>query len=90
MIYLRRVQGSSMLPNFKPGKLVVFVRRRFYKPGDLVLVRHGGLEKIKRIQKINGSRVFITGDKKKASTDSRHFGQLPLSSIKAAKRSWLR
>ena len=81
MFYLRRVVGESMLPSARPGQLVLFWRRRRYKIGDVVLVRHGGLEKIKRIAKISGDKVFLTGDNPAASTDSRHFGLLPIKQI---------
>lgn len=63
-----------MLPAFRAGQLVIFVKWLSYKPGDVVMIRHDGLEKIKRIEKIDGSKVFLAGDNSANSTDSRHFG----------------
>jgi type IV secretory pathway protease TraF len=50
-------------------------------PGDIVVVRHEGLEKIKRIEQIDGVKLFIVGDNQAASTDSRHFGWIDRSAV---------
>ena len=64
-----------MLPAFAPGRLIL-ARSWFWrlKLGNVVVVRHQGLEKIKRVQQIDGDKVFLTGDNPVASTDSRQFG----------------
>lgn len=79
---LRRVVGISMTPTLYPGQ-VVYIRRWFYKPqiNDIVMVRHGGLEKIKRVTRIEAGGLYITGDNPQASTDSRQFGLVPLQSV---------
>ncbi len=77
-ILVRRVSGVSMEPYVGPGAVViargVFLRLKKY---DVVVVRHGNIEKIKRILHIEGGKVFLIGDNPKRSTDSRHFGWIP-------------
>lgn len=83
-IFVRRVQGDSMLPAFKPGGIVVGTGYyNVLRPNDVVIVRHGGLEKIKRIHMINKDHLFLVGDNDKHSTDSRSFGWLHVSVVRA-------
>ncbi|MCA9325579.1 S26 family signal peptidase [Candidatus Saccharibacteria bacterium] len=63
-----------MHPTLKPGQLVLFTKSRRPKVGDIVMVRHGGIEKVKRILEIRGDELFLIGDNVSASKDSRHFG----------------
>jgi hypothetical protein len=83
-IMIRRVQGESMLPLLRPGKLVVGWRW-FGKlqPRDVVIVSHNGLEKIKRVQDIKAGQVFVVGDNPAQSTDSRDFGWLGAGLVRA-------
>lgn len=74
LFVIRRVTGESMLPSLHPGRIVVGIRPGMIRQGDIVIVSHEGLEKIKRVQQINGLKVYIVGDNPDASTDSRHFG----------------
>jgi nickel-type superoxide dismutase maturation protease len=86
MILLRRIVGNSMLPGFLPGDIVVGVRvlrRHRLRPGQVVIINHGGREKVKRIAEINGDELYVLGDNPQASTDSRHFGWISLSDVKA-------
>jgi nickel-type superoxide dismutase maturation protease len=74
---VRRVAGESMVPTLTPGR-IVFVRPfRTLRVGEVVIVRHDGLEKIKRITMLEDGLVFVTGDNPEQSTDSRSFGWLP-------------
>src|SRR5438067_1720661 len=79
---LYRVKGKSMLPTLPSGKLVL-ARQWFIglKPGQLVVIHHQGLDKIKRLRDIHGDKIFVTGDNATASTDSRQFGWLPVKAV---------
>lgn len=77
---VRRVRGSSMVPTLQPGQVVVGFRRRV-RVGDIVVVRHDGRDIVKRVTKLNGSGVYVTGDNSFDSTDSRHYGFLNKSAI---------
>lgn len=83
MLLIRRVLGDSMVPTLVPGTIVLAVRRRSYRPGDIVLIHHDGLDKIKRIRDIQHRKVYVTGDNTHTSVDSRDFGWLELRHIRA-------
>jgi SOS-response transcriptional repressor LexA len=76
-----------MAPSLRAGQLVVGRQTRDLKPGDVVIVSHNGLEKIKRIEKQQGDLIYLLGDNAAASTDSRSFGWLPAKNI-VAKIIW--
>lgn len=63
-----------MLPHLIPGRIVLACQSRRLKPGDVVILLHDGLEKIKRISNIDDNKVYVLGDNSGASTDSRQFG----------------
>lgn len=73
-----------MSPTLTKGRVAVFRRKKSYKHGEIVLIYHAGLEKIKRIAKISGDNVYLIGDNAAHSTDSRHFGAVPKNSIRGA------
>lgn len=81
MILFRRVVGDSMLPGLSADRLVLAVRTRRPRAGQVVIARHDGLEKIKRVQKVADGQVFLLGDNPDASKDSRHFGWLPARAV---------
>jgi SOS-response transcriptional repressor LexA len=76
-----------MAPALHAGQLVVGRQTRELKPGDVVIVSHNGLEKIKRIERQQGDLIYLLGDNPGASTDSRDFGWLPAKTI-VAKVVW--
>ena len=87
LFLLRRVMGDSMAPTLTPGKVVLGIRLRKVRPGDVVVIRHGGMDKIKRVKEIQDDKVFLTGDNFLHSTDSRNFGWLETQSV-IAKIVW--
>lgn len=81
---LRRVVGASMLPTFRQGEIVVgSTNVEQLQVGDVVMVEHEGLEKIKRVADTRPGEVFLLGDNPSASSDSRSFGWLSDKSVKA-------
>lgn len=88
-IFLRRIVGDSMLPAFRASQIVIgFGWFTNVSPGDVVIIRHGGLEKIKRVHDIQPDKgVFVLGDNPSQSTDSRSFGWLDFDEI-IAKVIW--
>ncbi len=76
-----------MAPTLRAGQLVVGRQTRELQAGDVVIVSHNGLEKIKRIQQQQGDLIYLLGDNAVASTDSRDFGWLPAKCI-IAKVVW--
>ena len=76
-----------MLPALAADRLVVARRTRRSRPGDVVIVLHGGLEKVKRVAQVSDGQVFVLGDNPAHSTDSRTFGWLP-QSVVIAKVMW--
>jgi len=84
---LRRVMGDSMVPTLVPGTVVLGVRPRRLKVGDIVVIYHEGLDKIKRVKEVQYNKVFLVGDNPNASTDSRDFGWLHAESV-IAKVVW--
>lgn len=69
-----------MLPTLKPGDEVLtfdwFYLFSNHKVGDLVVIKTDDIEMIKRIHKTSKQMVYVLGDNKKDSTDSRSFGWL--------------
>lgn len=81
MLLFRRVEGESMAPTYPQGKIVLAWRFRKPKKGDVVIVKHHRLELIKRVDQLQDDKVYVLGDNPAESTDSRHYGWLPLSSV---------
>jgi nickel-type superoxide dismutase maturation protease len=82
MVTLRRVNGTSMWPALKPAQIVVVARHRTPRVGDVVVIIHGGMEKVKRLTAYKGGTIFVEGDNQAASTDSRDFGWLDKNVIR--------
>lgn len=80
-LVVRRVVGESMYPTLQEGELVIALQRRQLAPDDIVIFRHKGLEKIKRVREVDAARVYVVGDNPRYSTDSRHYGMVPLDDV---------
>jgi len=74
-----------MIPTLEPGRLVLGSKvLNHYRHGDVIIIRHEGLEKIKRIKKIgSNNKLYVQGDNPSHSLDSRHFGYIDASLIYA-------
>jgi nickel-type superoxide dismutase maturation protease len=83
------VSGDSMRPTLEPGDRLLVRRvggRPRLGPGDLVTVpdprpESGGRILVKRVGSVDGDTVALVGDNPHASTDSRSFGPVPVSSV---------
>ena len=74
MWYLRRVVGDSMKPTYRNGQTIIVSFSRQHKTGDVVVAFMNGREVLKRIKKIKNGEVYLIGDNKAESTDSRKYG----------------
>lgn len=88
-IKVRRVVGGSMFPALSPNKLVIGSSHFKLAIGSIVIIGYNDREIIKRVTKISQKEVFVVGDNKSGSTDSRSFGWLKKDSI-VAKIIWPR
>ncbi len=81
-IIVRRVVGESMFPALQTNKIII-ARGWFnsLKAGDIVVIKHAGLDKIKRVQEVKDDKVYVVGDNKDLSTDSRSFGWIDRAQI---------
>jgi signal peptidase I len=75
------IEGSSMSPTYLEGERVTAIRRwRKVHPGDVVVLRdprESSRWLLKRCAGASGRLLDLRGDNVAASTDSRHFGQVP-------------
>ena len=78
MLSLVAVDGASMRPALEPGDRLLVVRRRRYRPGDVVAARdprEPARTIVKRVASVEpDGRLVLHGDDPAASTDSRAFG----------------
>jgi phage repressor protein C with HTH and peptisase S24 domain len=70
-----------MWPVLEPGGVVIAVPKLQYRHEDVVIIRHNGSEKIKRIWTVQGGRYDVRGDNPSKSTDSRQFGLIKKETI---------
>lgn len=81
------VRGPSMEPALWEGDrlLTLPARRRRLRPGQLVVVTDPtapGHLVVKRLRSVADGSVEVRGDAADRSTDSRHFGPLPLDAVR--------
>lgn len=71
-----------MEPYLSAGNVVLSWKWFTPKVGDVVVVNRGR-PLIKRVTDIRRGEVWLEGDNKEASNDSRRFGYVPLSDVEA-------
>jgi SOS-response transcriptional repressor LexA len=80
--YIYKVSGNSMLSAFYPDQKIIGLHWYInLKINDVVIAKIEKREVIKRITKIENQKVWLEGDNKKESTDSRTFGWIPKENI---------
>lgn len=83
--YIRfEVTGDSMYPTLTPGDKVIVGKNRRCRVGDVVVLSDPRDRRsliVKRVQDICETEVYVVGDNPDSSTDSRHFGPVPLDLI---------
>lgn len=73
-----------MRPALEAGDRLVVLRRRRYRPGDVVAARDPRVPArviVKRVAGVDGDCVVLLGDAPQASTDSRMFGPVPAAGL---------
>ena len=85
---LFEVQGPSMLPALKPGQRLLVKPHRLGQElpqsGSVVVCRHPKKPDVvitKRLYERTDQQLDLRGDNPEASTDSRHFGPVPVESL---------
>jgi nickel-type superoxide dismutase maturation protease len=77
-----RVEGNSMLPALKDGDAVLIDPREKVVGGDIVLANHPFKKSVKILKRLehfdDKGDLFLAGDNREESTDSRTFGAVPL------------
>jgi nickel-type superoxide dismutase maturation protease len=82
------VAGLSMAPSLLPGDRLLAeswtYARRPPRPGEVIVAPdpRGGRELIKRVAAVRDGTIDLRGDRHASSTDSRHFGAVPASSVR--------
>ena len=86
MLTTLRIVGPSMEPALANGDLVLVVRSRTYRPGQVLVVEHPSrpsLLLVKRcIRLLDGDQLWIEGDNPQSSEDSRSFGPVPKKQVR--------
>jgi signal peptidase I len=84
-----RVEGTSMLPTLHPGDFLAVRLPRSREPrrGQLVVIRAGDIETVKRVivppryRTLGSEEFWVEGDNASASTDSRNNGPVARGAI---------
>ena len=80
---LYRVEGDSMLPTFCSGDVLLGWRWARPKAGRVAVAWLGDRPIIKRVVRLESMGLWLEGDNKAESVDSRRLGSFPFSSYEA-------
>lgn len=84
LLITRRIVGRSMVPHLPPDTYIIATGAfKEVREGDVVVVLHNSMEKIKRVSDVRSDTVFVVGDNLSESTDSRQFGWICKDNIVA-------
>jgi phage repressor protein C with HTH and peptisase S24 domain len=83
MFMIRRVEGVSMQPVYRPGAIVLGLRKQKPRVGSIVIANLNGREIIKRVARMSEQGFFLLGDNADHSSDSRKYGWFERSAIKS-------
>jgi nickel-type superoxide dismutase maturation protease len=78
------VTGTSMEPALLPGDRLLVRKWATVHPGDIVTApdpRQAGRTVLTRAGSVGAGKVWLLGDNPEHSTDSRHFGPVPMNSV---------
>lgn len=81
LLIIRRIDGHSMEPTLKSGKITLASSLKKPKPGRIVIAKKDGIEIIKRVKAINAGQMFLVGDNKNPA----HNARVPLRNFVATK-----
>ena len=76
-----RIEETSMSPYLKPGDIVIILKSKNIENNNVVVFDRSGDYFVKRVKKVKDNKVFLEGDNKKESIDSRKFGWLDKKDI---------
>ncbi len=79
---IRRVEGMSMMPTYRPGAVVVGTRMLKPRIGSVVVAQLRDREILKRVAHIGPDGYYLLGDNPAQSSDSRTYGWFDKSLVK--------